>query len=114
MNNEQIKTLVVPRLFERVGSFINNKRNGIGNSFSLSKNKPVTASAIKQIDETFTQLSLNERFRIDQYITIIENNFAYKNIEPLIEQALESNDETQIVESMKKVSSMIIKFVKGM
>jgi hypothetical protein len=114
MNNEQIKTLVVPRLFEKVGAVIANKRNGIGSSFNLTKNKPITAGAIKQINETFSGLTLNEKFRIDQYITIIEQNYAYKNIEPLVEQALESNDEEKIVESMKKIGSMIIKYIKGM
>jgi hypothetical protein len=114
MNNEQIKSLVVPRLFENVGSFIVNKRNGIGRAFNLARNKPVTANALKQISETFNQLSPNDRFRIDEFITVIKNNYAYNTIQPIIEQALESNDEEQIVEGMKKVGSTIIKHLKSL
>lgn len=114
MNNEQIKNLVVPRLFENVGSLIANKRNGIGRSFNLAKNKPITANAIKQISETFNQLSANDKFRIDEFITVIKNNYAYRTIQPIIEQSLESNNEQQIVEGMKKVSSTIIKYLKNL
>ena len=52
MSNDKIKSLVVPRLFEKVGKKVVNKRNKLGKVFNFAKNKPESAKAMKEIEVT--------------------------------------------------------------
>lgn len=112
MSNDKIKSLVVPRLFEKVGKKVVNKRNKLGKVFNFAKNKPESAKAMKEIEEAFSKLHAKEKFSIEQFVTIVENNYIYRTLESSIEQAIESNDSVIIAESMKSVGFTIIKHLK--
>jgi len=112
MSNDQIKSLVTPRLFERVGWKVINKRNMLGEAYNAKKTHPITVEAIEEIGRTFKDLRKTDQIRVEQFVSSVEDSFVYKTIEMIIEKTIESNNEQTFVDNMHKVSNIIISHFK--
>jgi len=112
MCNNQIRSLVVPRLFEKVGRKVINKRNMLGEAYNAKKTHPITVEAIEEISKTFKELRKTDQIKVEQFVSSVEANFVYKTIEPMMEQAIESNNEETFVKSMHNISNIVINHFK--
>lgn len=114
MTNNQIRNIVVPRIFEKVGLEVVNKRNLLGSNFNLKKNQPDSVLAIEALTEEFNKLSKNEKFKTEQYITSLSTNSIFRQLKQLIEQSFETGCKEKIAESMNYIGNQIIKNFKNL
>jgi len=112
MDNNKIKNLVVPRMFEQVGKQIINKKSALGFGKSYIASKSVALNSLKTISEAFDELPRQEKFNVDQFITSVSTSHIFNMIKSLVETSVDSNCEQTIVESMNKASTLLIRNFK--